>query len=313
MRYTCTNCRRRFSARNRTQASLTSQENAGKISYLRYCPFCLPGRVRLERTSSCGKHGHIRRTRKGSRYLKITYCQFDKQNQRHDSEESSGTHDLKSVGGIRNMIYKDSEFSSGFDAMPYKRNDGNNCNNSNKKCCICNKKFKRKSHLNNHLVNAHGRRRTMQNGNGYGSPTNGNRTAAEVTDNCKGDMSASQTYQKLYKCSVCDKAFDNEYQVKLHGEIHTETQGYVCAFCNKTYKCQSDLKIHQEKHKYTSRSYHKCPHCAKPFEMNYDLQKHIERFHGGGKKINMHECRVCGKAFNRRKSLAVHKKKHCCA
>ncbi len=50
-----------------------------------------------------------------------------------------------------------------------------------------------------------------------------------------------------YKCSVCQRAFYTEQQLKVHGNLHTNVRPEQCSVCGKTYKTKKDLIAHKSK------------------------------------------------------------------
>ena len=82
--------------------------------------------------------------------------------------------------------------------------------------------------------------------------------------------------QLPFECSICDKGFVSERQVKLHfKEEHTgKTRNYTCEPCEKSYETESQLKIHVNKiHKINLKNK---PGCKKKKITNFTMDSQIE-------------------------------------
>jgi uncharacterized Zn-finger protein len=83
-----------------------------------------------------------------------------------------------------------------------------------------------------------------------------------------------------HKCDICDKKFNNSYNLNLHKEtIHSESkEKLICDYegCDRTYSRKSSLMTHiRSCH---NRQQFKCTHedCDKSFRHKKSLNKHLE-------------------------------------
>lgn len=124
-----------------------------------------------------------------------------------------------------------------------------------------------------------------------------------------------------YICDACGHVVNDVTSLKWHIiNIHQKLKLFKCDQCPKEYASNKNLKIHYRKH--TGERPFKCLECDRAFRAAYNLTVHM-RIHA--KKIECGEtksneknssqpyvgcfrftCKVCGKGFHRRGSLALH-------
>ncbi len=87
-------------------------------------------------------------------------------------------------------------------------------------------------------------------------------------------------HNTCHKCDICDKKFNNSYNLNLHKEtIHSESkEKLICDYegCDRTYSRKSSLMTHiRSCH---NRQQFKCTHedCDKSFRHKKSLNKHLE-------------------------------------
>ncbi|XP_072045470.1 zinc finger Y-chromosomal protein-like [Amphiura filiformis] len=108
------------------------------------------------------------------------------------------------------------------------------------RCLICNKEFKRKLYLEDHMKEVHG--------NGGAQ----------------------------YRCTWpnCNKEFTRKRTLKSHVDTHSgNNKRFACSMCDKRFRDKNHLHVHMNWHK-GIRPY-QCSHCEKRFLTNWNLKKHL--------------------------------------
>ncbi|XP_035259357.1 zinc finger protein 676-like isoform X4 [Anguilla anguilla] len=115
---------------------------------------------------------------------------------------------------------------------------------------------------------------------------------------------ATNTGQKRYKCSLCEKCFNSKSGLKKHLTIHTGEKPYKCSQCEKCFNSKSGLKAHLTIH--TGEKPYKCSQCGKCFSSKSNLNSH-QQIHTDEKR---YKCSQCGKCFNYKSSFNRHLRIH---
>ncbi|XP_060591556.1 zinc finger protein 236-like isoform X2 [Ruditapes philippinarum] len=122
-------------------------------------------------------------------------------------------------------------------------------------CHICQKTFKRNSHLKEHI-------QTHMKGADMGKTKDG-----------------------FHICQFCDKRFQKPSQLDRHVRIHTGERPFICSLCGKAFNQKNALQIHMKKH--TGERPHKCQYCNTAFTQKGNLKTHIKRAHHADMVISM--------------------------
>ncbi|NWZ98617.1 ZN300 protein, partial [Nesospiza acunhae] len=116
--------------------------------------------------------------------------------------------------------------------------------------------------------------------------------------------------EKPHKCSQCGRSFSFRWRSSLirHCRIHTGERPYECGECGKSFKRRSCLFVHQKIHtRQHLGSDREKPTLDLEGGQSSELGVH-EQLQGGQEKP--HKCSECGKSFNQRSSLILHRRTH---
>lgn len=136
---------------------------------------------------------------------------------------------------------------SGMDSSSAPLTQEGNVTDRQFQCHICQKTFKRNSHLKEH-INTHTRMSELM--------------------KAKGNFHA---------CPFCTKRFQKPSQMERHIRIHTGERPFSCSICGKAFNQKNALQIHLKKH--SGERPHKCPYCNTAFTQKGNLKTHIKRAH----------------------------------
>ncbi|KAH8288389.1 hypothetical protein KR054_002096 [Drosophila jambulina] len=111
-------------------------------------------------------------------------------------------------------------------------------------CPTCNREFKKKEHLTQHVKLHAGLR-----------PFKCSEDGCDKSFSRKEHLSRhliSHSGQKMYTCEVCRKPFSRKDNLNKHKRIHTQTANdtlYCCDVCNKNFATKLHFEKHREMHK----------------------------------------------------------------
>nr|CAI5819638.1 unnamed protein product [Callosobruchus analis] len=158
--------------------------------------------------------------------------------------------------------------------------------NATNRCIYCNKTFKRKRSLDDHIVKIH------------------------------PDFITSVS-RKVHECTECAYKTVSAYLLRRHNMVsHSDVAGNritnTCIYCNKTFKSTQSLddhviKIHPDFIRSVSSKVHECTECTYRTVSTTLLKQHVTAKHpdtAGNRKTN--KCFYCNKTFKSTQSLDDH-------
>lgn len=180
--------------------------------------------------------------------------------------------------------------------------------NGGYECDHCQKKFKNKHALKNHIFSRHrcelGRSSTLQ---------------TYTCTECQGEFQGLRSFRNHYKekhpyvpvpgignftCYECGKQLSSKHCLEMHELTHTGLKPFVCKICNRGFRLKEYLKNHEFKH--TGERPFLCTVCGKSFRTKENLQTH-EPLHTGDFKF---PCSFCEKKYRTKQLLQNHLTSH---
>jgi uncharacterized C2H2 Zn-finger protein len=131
-------------------------------------------------------------------------------------------------------------------------------------CTLCEKSFKKLSHLQRHMF-IHSNKKPH-------ACTLCSKRFREA--NCLKKHLRTHTGEKPYHCSVCDKAFSQSQNLAKHMNIHTGNKPHKCKECGKAFSQHSHLSRHKLIH--TGEKPYPCTKCSKVYRTSGHLARHVK-------------------------------------
>lgn len=111
-------------------------------------------------------------------------------------------------------------------------------------------------------------------------------------------------------CTVCNKLFRTNYNVRVHMEVHAERKKFVCEVenCGKSFKSKIGLQEHSGLHNADIYKF-TCEVCSKKFVLRTYFVAHM-RVHSTNPNAKTFCCSLCPKTFNYKQNLIDHENAH---
>lgn len=93
----------------------------------------------------------------------------------------------------------------------------------------------------------------------------------------RGRKPVSFTLPRPYGCSVCQKKFVIEKDLKKHQAIHRRAKAFPCSLCGKSFVSASQLHMHRNVH--TGDKPYSCHLCWRRFSHPSNLKRHQKQVH----------------------------------
>lgn len=116
------------------------------------------------------------------------------------------------------------------------------------------------------------------------------------------DHQLTHSTERPLKCSHCDKLFKNKQTLKIHEDIHNETN-YICVICGLKLNTRRTLRMHMVVH--SDQKQHKCDYCGNEYKRAKALKNHLI-LHTG---LKPYSCDFCDRTFANGSNCRSHKKK----
>lgn len=103
-------------------------------------------------------------------------------------------------------------------------------------------------------------------------------------------------------CSFCGKKFLDKKYLRIHENIHSQTNQYVCQFCGRKFIMKTNLTVHISRHHTQKTNDFICQVCGKAFPFKLYLKKHFKTH----TDYKPHSCSLCEARFRESTLLRKH-------
>ncbi|XP_032592400.1 zinc finger protein 227 isoform X2 [Drosophila grimshawi] len=166
------------------------------------------------------------------------------------------------------------------------------------KCPYCQRAFKRKHHLTDHV-------RLVHEG-----------VRAHKCEFCERSFGLARTLrihlmghtnERPFMCTICEKTFRQKTDLRIHIDDHAAVPQFRCPICSHGKASQEDLDAHLARH--NNKDGFQCSTCGRKFKKLCHLKDHNNAVH---LKLRPFKCSQdgCEKAFAARRTLQIHLQSH---
>lgn len=181
-----------------------------------------------------------------------------------------------------------------FARRPFAAHSKSNVTPSSLTCFLCEKQFKSKRKVAEHL-------------NDHRGPKGFNCICEKTfTSLALFSLHIKRTHRlQSFECPYCSRIFYGLHLLRVHWKKdHGLSHPYTCTICQKGYPREPMILEHINSH--TGLRPHKCDRCEKAYPSLYSLKEHINIHH---RKLEL-KCPVCEKLFSTTKLLNLHALTH---
>uniref|UniRef100_A0A8B9RJ20 Zinc finger and BTB domain containing 38 n=1 Tax=Astyanax mexicanus TaxID=7994 RepID=A0A8B9RJ20_ASTMX len=103
-------------------------------------------------------------------------------------------------------------------------------------------------------------------------------TLISSVESPENELTKPSSGQRVFKCSVCKRAYVTLSSLKRHENVHSWQRAYPCHYCNKVFALAEYRTKHEIWH--TGERRYQCIFCLETFMTYYILKNHQKSFHG---------------------------------
>lgn len=113
-----------------------------------------------------------------------------------------------------------------------------------------------------------------------------------------------QNDENNFQCPFCEKHFNNESELSIHGKIHDAE--IITVQMETCYNDELEILNGSEQNVPVSEKMFQCHYCLKKFDLETNLLTHLET----SKDEEPFQCQFCGNQFDNKSDLSTHRRLH---
>uniref|UniRef100_A0A182MM09 C2H2-type domain-containing protein n=1 Tax=Anopheles culicifacies TaxID=139723 RepID=A0A182MM09_9DIPT len=164
------------------------------------------------------------------------------------------------------------------------------------RCEICQKSYKTKRYLQQHMVECHSRAEDKP----------FKCTQCHMSYSKEHLLRAHKQMHVKKQCKFCQKVLSNHNSLKVHiAQVHSGDANQICDTCGKIFRTKPAMDRHIKLHHQPQLiKWEQCEQCEKWFDCKLNLRKHIRIIHD---QSGLHPCDECTHQSITRRALVHHK------